>query len=246
MRRLFPDSTTAMNEINEYVARVAEHFRSELGPSLVEVYKLGSLAHGGFSATYSDLDVGLLLNCQEPPSDIAAFVTQAKSLHCELGKKLSVFWGNPEFSWGRLPVIDQLDLLDHGVPLLGDHKASFPRPTQVEVHQALRESIEKSWQPRIPELQALPRLEAKDRKPYVRAILYAARLIFTWDKLAVDSNDRAVEYLHQVQPPGLDLEPIDRALACRRDQCTAEEVFALRTDLNRQVQGALIYISKRT
>ena len=235
-----------MSEISGYVARVAEHFRSELGRSLVEVYKLGSLAHGGFSAIYSDIDVGLLLNCQEPPLDFAALVTQAKSLHPELGKKLSVFWGNPAFSWGRLPVIDRLDLLDYGVPLLGDHKANFPRPTEIEVHQALRESIEKNWQPRIPELQALTRLEAKDRKPYVRAILYAARLIFTWDKLAVDSNDRAVEYLHQVRPPGLDLEPIDKALACRRDECTAEEVFALRPDLNRQVRSAVSYISTRT
>lgn len=235
-----------MNKISQYVARVAEHFRSELGPSLVEVYKLGSLAHGGFSVIYSDIDVGLLLNCQEPPSEIAALVTDAKTLQPELGNKLSVFWGNPAFSWGRLPIIDRLDLLDHGVPIIGDHIADFPRPTRVEVHQALRESIEKSWQPRIPELQALTRLEAKDRKPYVRAILYAARLIFTWDKLAVDSNDCAVEYLHQVQPPGLDLEPIDRALACRRERCSVEDVFALRTDLNRQVQSALSYISKRT
>ena len=235
-----------MNKISQYVARVAEHFRSELGPSLVEVYKLGSLAHGGFSVIYSDIDVGLLLNCEEPPSEIAALVTDAKALQPELGNKLSVFWGNPAFSWGRLPIIDRLDLLDHGVPIMGDHKADFPRPTRVEVHQALRESIEKSWQPRIPELQALTRLEAKDRKPYVRAILYAARLIFTWDKLAVDSNDCAVEYLHQVQPPGLDLEPIDRALACRRERCSVEDVFAVRTDLNRQVQSALSYISKRS
>ena len=66
------------------------------------------------------------------------------------------------------------------------------------------------------------------------------------DKLAVDSNDRAVEYLHQVQPPGLDLEPIDRALACRRERRSVEDVFALRTDLNRQVQSALSYISKRS
>ena len=235
-----------MNEISEYVARVAERFHTKLGSSLVEVYKLGSLAHGGFSVIYSDIDVGLLLNCQEPPSDFAALVIQAKSLHPELGKKLSVFWGNPAFSWGRLPILDRLDLLDHGVPIMDHHKADFPRPTRLEVHQALRESIEKSWRPRIPELQALTRLEAKDRKPYVRAILYAARLIFTWDTLRVDSNDRAVEYLHQVRPPGLDLESIERALACRRGQCTVEEVFALRADLNRQVQSALSYISKRT
>jgi hypothetical protein len=235
-----------MNEISEYVTRVAEHFRSDLGPSLVEVYKLGSLAHGGFSATYSDIDVGLLLNCKEPPSDMATLVTQAKSLHPDLGKKLSVFWGNPEFRWGRLPVIDRLDLLDHGVPILGSHKADFRRPTAVEVHQALRESIERSWQPRIPELQALKRLETKDRKPYVRAILYAARLIFTWDKLAVDSNNRAVEYLHQVQPPGLDLKPIDMALACRQDRCSAEDVFAVRADLKGQIESALRYIAERS
>ena len=235
-----------MNEITGYVARVAEHFRSELGPPLVEVYKLGSLAHGGFSRIYSDIDVGVLLSCKEPPAEFANLVTQAKSLHPDLGKKLSVFWGNPEFSWGRLPIIDRLDLLDHGVSLLGDHKANFARPTKIEIHQALRESIEKSWQPRILEFQALTRLEAKDRKPYVRAILYAARLIFSWDKLAVDSNDCAVEYLHQVQPPGLDLDPIDRALACRRGQCTAEELFALRPDLSRQAWSAVRYISKRT
>ncbi len=234
-----------MNEITDYVARVAEHFRSQLGPSLIEVYKLGSLAHGGFSAIYSDIDVGLLLNCKEPPSEIAGLVAEAKSLHPDLGKTLSVFWGNPEFNWGRLPVIDRLDLLDHGVPLLKDYKADFRRPTAADIHKGLRQSIEKSWKPRLPELQALTRLEAKDRKPYVRAILYAARLIFTWDKLAVDSNDRAVEYLHQIQPPGLDMKPIDMALACRREQCTAEEVFALRADLAGQLESALSYIAEK-
>ena len=52
-----------MNEIAQYVARVAEFFHLRLAPSLVEVYKLGSLAHGGFSNVYSDIDVGLLLTC---------------------------------------------------------------------------------------------------------------------------------------------------------------------------------------
>jgi len=70
-------------------------------------------------------------------------------------------------------------------------------------------------------------------------------LIYTWDNLAVDSNDRAVEYLHQVQPPGLDLKPIDMALVCRNEKCTAEEVFALRTDFNRQCESAISYISTR-
>ena len=234
-----------MIEITEFVSCVAGHFKSQLSSSLVEAYKLGSLAHGGFSNIYSDIDVGLLLNCSEGPVEMPALITEAKSLDGEYGKKLSVFWGNPEFTWGRLPVIDRLDLLDHGVPLLHGIKPTFRRPSKDEIHQEQRESIERSWKSRLPELSSLTRLEPKDRKPYIRAILYAARLIYTWDNLAVDSNDRAVEYLHQVQPPGLDLKPIDMALVCRNEKCTAEDVFALRSDFNRQCESAISYISTR-
>jgi predicted nucleotidyltransferase len=229
--------------IADYVARVAEYFHSRLAPSLVEVYKLGSLAHGGFSDVYSDIDVGVLLNCTEPPAEMGALISEAKTLDSEYGKKLSIFWGNPEFTWGRLPVIDRLDLLDHGVPVLHGVKPSFRRPTKDEIHREQLQSIERSWKSRLPELSRLTTLEPKDRKPYIRAILYAARLIYTWDNLAVDSNDRAVEYLHQVQPPGLDIKPIDMALACRNEKCTAEDVFALCTDLSRQYDRAISYIS---
>jgi hypothetical protein len=229
--------------ILSYVKRVAEYFKSQLGTSLIEAYELGSLAHGGFSKIYSDIDVGLLLSCIEPPAAVPAIIAEAKTLDTEYGKKLSIFWGNPDFNWGRLSVIDRLDLLDHGVPLLRGVKPSFRRPTKDEIHQEQLQSIERSWKSRLPELSRLTILEPKDRKPYIRAILYAARLIYTWDKLAVDSNDRAVEYLHEVQPPGLDLKPIDMALACRNEKCTAEDAFAPQVDLNRHYESAVSYIS---
>jgi hypothetical protein len=232
-------------EIANFVARVAIFVDRELGLALVEAYKLGSLGHGGFSEIYSDIDVGLLMSCAEPPKGMADVIAHAKSLDPEYGKKLSIFWGNPDFTWGRLPVIDRIDLLDHGVPLLRGVKPAFRRPTKEEIHQEQRESIERSWKSRLPELSRLATLEAKDRKPYIRAILYAARLIYTWDNLAVDSNDRAVEYLHQVRPPGLDLKPIDMALACRNGKCAAEDVFALHADLNRQCESAVRYISAK-
>jgi hypothetical protein len=234
-----------MDELLDYVARVAEYFKSRLGASLVEAYKLGSLAHGGFSNIYSDIDVGLLLNCNEPPVEMSALIAQTNTLDAEYGKKLSVFWGNPEFAWGRLPVIDRLDMLDRGMPLLHGIKPTFRRPMKDEIHQEQLQSIERSWKSRIPELSRLTALEPRDRKPYIRTILYVARLIYTWDNLAVDSNDRAVEYLHKVQPPDLDLKPIDMALACRNKKCTAEDVFALHTDLNRQCDSAVGYISAR-
>ena len=140
-------------------------------------------------------------------------------------------------------MIDRFDLLDHGVPLLYGIKPTFCRPSKDEIHREQCESIERSWKSRLPELGGLTNLAPKDRKPYIRAILYAARLIYTWDNLTVDSNDRAVEYLHQVQPSGLDLKPIDMALACRNGKCVAEDVFALRTDLIGECESAVGYIS---
>ncbi len=172
-----------MTEIEKYVCRVAEHFNVRLGVSLVEAYKLGSLAHGGFSSTYSDIDVGLLLNCAEPPAEMAALIAQAKALDGENGKKLSIFWGNPDFSWGRLPMIDRVDMLDHGASLLRGITPNFRRPTKDEIHREQLHSIDNSWKPKLPELSGLTILQPKDRKPYIRAILYAARLIYTWDNL---------------------------------------------------------------
>lgn len=234
----------ALTDIEKFVAQVAEYFKSQLGDTVVEVFKLGSLAHGGFSRLYSDIDVGVLLDGAAPPERMSGLIAEAKTLDPEYGQRLSVFWGNPECAWGRLPVIDRLDMLDHGVPLLYGVKANFRRPTKEEIHQEQLQSIERSWKSRLPELSSLTHLEPKDHKPYIRAILYAARLIYTWDHLAVDSNDRAVEYLHQVQPPGLDLKPIDMALACRQGRCAVEEVFGLKPDLVRQCESALGYISR--
>lgn len=233
-----------MREIEVYVGKVAEHFQSQCGAALLEAYKLGSLAHGGFSDVYSDLDVGLLLDCREPPALMDEWIAQAKGFHPEYGRKLSIFWGNPDFSWGRLPMIDRLDLLDHGVPLLHGRKAEFRRPTAEEIHREQLQSIERSWRSRLPDLARLARLEAKDRKPYIRALLYPARLIYTWDNLLVGSNDCAVEYLHSVRPAGVDLRPIDAALACRRGACSADDVFEMKPDFNALQVSAMRYIGR--
>jgi hypothetical protein len=231
--------------LSDYVGDIASYFQSELGSSLVEVYQLGSLAHGGFSSVYSDIDVGILLSCAIPPARIDTWIANAKKLNPEYGKKLSVFWGNPKYGWGRLPVLDRLDLLDHGMPLIHNHKAEFARPGKAEIESALLDSVERSWKPRIGEFTRLTRLEPADRKPYIRAILYPARLIYSWDALAVDSNDRAVDYLQRLMPEGLALEPIVLALECRRERCTAEDVFALKVDLSIQFAKTMAYILGR-
>ena len=92
-----------MQAITEYALRVARLFDARLGSVLAEAYQLGSLAHGGFSAVYSDIDIGLLLNCAEPPTGMAETISAARDLDSVYGKKLSVFWGNPEHNWGVFP-----------------------------------------------------------------------------------------------------------------------------------------------
>ena len=65
------------SDITNYVVCVANYFNSALGSVLVEVYQLGSLAHGGFSKIYSDIDVGLLLNSGQPPGRISELIAVA-------------------------------------------------------------------------------------------------------------------------------------------------------------------------
>jgi hypothetical protein len=240
--RLGDKTVLCMEAIIEYALRVARFFNSCLGSVLAEAYQLGSLAHGGFSAVYSDIDIGLLLNCAEPPEGMAETISAARDLDSVYGKKLSVFWGNPEYNWGRLPVIDRLDLLDHGVPLLRGQYPLFRRPSKAEVQQALLGSLERSYRSRVAELGSLKRLETHQCKPYIRNVIYPARLIYSWNNLAVNSNDRAVEYLHEVHPPGLDLEPIDRALACRQGKSSADDVWLLAPDLNAQFEASIRYL----
>lgn len=234
-----------MNEITDYVASVAKFFKLQLGASLTDVYKLGSLAHGGFSQIYSDIDIGLLLSSTNPPEEMDRMISEAKQMEPQMGKRLSVFWANPVYDWGRLPVLDRIDLLDHGVLLLTNNKANFKRPDKADIHRALLKSVERSWKPRANELSRLAELEPKNYKPYVRSLLYPARLIYSWDCLQITSNDKAVEYLREIKPPGLDLHPIELALECRYDRCTPEKIFSEDVNLENQLQNAILYISKK-
>jgi len=232
-----------LKELTDYCNTIAAYFKQHLGSDLVEAYQLGSLAHGGFSQIYSDIDMCLLLACPEAPAEMARLIANAKELNSTHGKRLSVFWGNPAHTWGRLPVLDRVDLLDHGVPLLFAHRPDFPRPDKTSIREALLQSVEKSWGPNTKELSVLSELPREKRKPYVRCLLYPARLIYSWDRFEIASNDRAVAYLHEVEPPGLDLRPIQLALACRHEKYPVERIFSERVNLADQFASATAYVT---
>ncbi|MDG6905271.1 MAG: nucleotidyltransferase domain-containing protein [Nitrososphaerota archaeon] len=227
-----------------HVSHVAKYFLSRLGTSVDEVYRIGSLAHGGFSEKYSDIDIAVILNSASPPEKMDEIISGAKGLNEELGKRLSVFWGNPSFVWGRLPVMDRLDILDHGVPLMHNCKANFARPDSNAIHSALLEHAGKGWKQQTNDLVKLSNLEQLNYKPYIRCVLYPARLIYSWDCLTINSNDVAVEYTRKVGPFGLDLNPIKLALECRYERSNPADIFLKGIDLQKQFEATMSFISK--
>jgi hypothetical protein len=73
-------------------------YRAALGDRLLAAYALGSLAHGGFSALVSDIDLGLIVRDPLRSNDaqtIEAIAETEKAKGSTLHGRLSVFWGTP-------------------------------------------------------------------------------------------------------------------------------------------------------
>jgi hypothetical protein len=51
---------TARTAALKFAAALASSYRAQLGERLIGAYLIGSLAHGGFSRRYSDVDVALV------------------------------------------------------------------------------------------------------------------------------------------------------------------------------------------
>jgi predicted nucleotidyltransferase len=110
------------------LAEAVAAYTQVLGERLVAAYALGSLAHGGFSPFVSDVDLALILTDPLRPTDsvrVAAVAWGLKAKGSALHDRLSVFWGTPlslagRVSGGRFPLLDRLDLIEHGRLLQGE------------------------------------------------------------------------------------------------------------------------------
>jgi len=111
------------------------------GNRVVAIYALGSLAHGGFSAFVSDIDVGLIIESPLQDTD-ASCVSRASELvraaGLPLADRLSTFWGTVDSinfgRGGRFPPLDRLDLIEHGKLLRGTEvRHLLFRPAQGEL-----------------------------------------------------------------------------------------------------------------
>jgi hypothetical protein len=219
----------------DFIVGACAPWQARLGRDLLGVYLLGSLAHGGFSARYSDLDVTLITNAGVTPAALAALRADAATISSELAAKLSFFWCDRHFSIGRFPPLDRIDYLDHAVTLVEHERVLPPRPSLSAVRDYLCGTPFAKWERAAHDFAANAALTPDKRKAYLRALLYPARFVFSFVTGRMGSNDEAVDFLDTHAPPGLDVALAARALACRRAEADPDSLFGQRALLPRQV-----------
>jgi len=214
---------------------VAAWWQEQLGPDLLGVYLMGSLAHGGFNRRYSDIDIAVIAERPLPDDLRDAMKPHAATIAPDLASKLSLFWTDRSFSVGRFPPLDRADYLDHAVALIERERLHPARPTLDEVRRYLAGSPLSRWAETAQRFADAAVLDARHHKPYLRALLYPARFVTSWMTGRMVSNDDAVAFLRRSAPDGLDVDLIARAFDCRTRAADPDALFPERTRLPRQV-----------
>jgi hypothetical protein len=233
------------------LARAVSAYRNVLGSRLIAGYALGSLAHGGFSALVSDVDLGLILRDPVTMKDritIRGVARSVKAGESALDQRLSVFWGTPatlagQRRGGRFPPLDRLDLLEHGRLLTGqDVRAAAARPDRAELLVAGAEfalgylggaARLRSWarlrrpdETALTEIRTPALLVSRGPRRMTKIVLFPVRFLFTAETGQVATNTLAAEhYLAGANPPAATL--VAAALAWRLEPPPADEATAL-------------------
>jgi predicted nucleotidyltransferase len=228
----------------DFARRTVPLWQSALGSELIGVYLIGSLAHGGFSRRYSDVDIALVTQAGAPPQMLDRVRSEATAVSADWISKLSVFWTDQHFSLGRFPLLDRIDYLDHAVVLMERERVQPARPPRDEIHRYLAGAPFENWANLVRRFATAETLEPKDRKAYLRTMLYPARFCYTWLTGRVASNDDAVAFLAKAPPAGIDVNLVTRALQCRQSDADPDSLFALRTRLPSQVDACAAFVAR--
>ena len=81
-----------------FARRLAPRWQEALSNELLGAYLIGSLAHGGFSRRYSDIDIALVTAAGLSPPVLDRVRSDAIALSADWGPKVSVFWTDRHFS----------------------------------------------------------------------------------------------------------------------------------------------------
>jgi predicted nucleotidyltransferase len=237
-----PDSLAA-DKARSFARALAPRWQAQLGDNLRGAYLLGSLAHGGFSRRYSDIDLGVVTGNGLDAAALEAMRAEAAAVSPELAPKVSIFWTDRRFALGRFPPLDRADYLDHAIALVEAERVVPPRPLLDEVRAYLGSGPFANWATAAQQFAQAQSLDPKDRKSYLRAHLYPARFVMSFMTGAMASNDRAVEYVSRQALPGLDTDLIARALDIRRAADDPDALFPERRLLLRQVAACAALVT---
>jgi predicted nucleotidyltransferase len=236
---------TAQADATDFARRGAALWRQALGSELLGVYAIGSLAHGGFSARYSDVDVAVITENGIARPTLDRVTSEAAALSADWGPKLSLFWTDRSFAVGRFPPLDRIDYLDHAIAMIERERVRPTRPSLEEVRRYLGGAAFDSWAQQARRFAAAEALEPKDRRAYLRTQLYPARFCFSWMTGRMGSNDEAVAFLAAAPPVRLDTGLLARALQCRQADAEPDALFAERTRLPDQVEACAALMEAR-
>ncbi len=175
------------------------------GMRLVAAYALGSLAHGGFSAHVSDVDLGLLFADPLQGADAEGVEQLSRTITgsgAPLSDRLSVFWGSVATcsgaaAGGRFPPVDRLDLAESGRLLVGtDVRARIPKPAVEEmVLAAARSSVGSlSKAEMVARLKNPALLVQEGVRPLTKRVLFPVRYFFTARTGRIGATDLAVQH----------------------------------------------------
>jgi hypothetical protein len=206
------------------LAGAVDAYQAALEKRLLAAYALGSLAHGGFSALVSDIDLGLIVEDPIRIGDadtIEAIAGAEKAKPAVLADRLSVFWATPsilrgEHQGGRFPPLDRLDLLENGRLLSGtDVRTHLPRPAAHELLVAGAEfaldflagtpqsgrgaggalgSMRHTTTNAVQEIRSPEMLLARGVRRTTKLVLFPVRFLFTAATGLVGTNAAAVAW----------------------------------------------------
>lgn len=243
MVNVTPDQSTLASAL-DFTQRLGEIWSRDIGGRLCGIYRIGSLAHGGFNGRYSDIDVAVIVDEPLIPDDLDLMRAKARELSRALEAKLSIFWADRNFRASRFPPLDRMDYLDHGLPVVERERVRPERPTLENIRAYLCGQPLANWTGQVRHFMAQSVLGPDEHKPYVRCLLYPARFLYSWETGAMASNDDAVAFVRTTHVAGLDVDLITRALQFRRESRDLDALFPERMKMAQQLSACHDAISK--
>jgi predicted nucleotidyltransferase len=240
------------NETNEaartaalaFAHALASSYRARLREGLIGAYLIGSLAHGGFSHRYSDIDLALVTEDGLDAAALAALREVAESQDAKLAQKLSLFWSDRSFTIGRLPPLDRVDYLDHAVVLAERERVLPVRPSVDEIRAYLQAAPFANWAESARRFANMHVLAPADHKGFIRGLLYPARLVYSWSTGRMGSNDEAVAFVREQPPQGMHTDIIVKALEYRSAGADPDPLFPVRALLRDQVESCSRFMAQ--